>query len=76
MINELSCDDFKENKKNAFLFEIFQLIYKINQQSCVVSYECFYLYEFYSNLNIALEYKELKLKKETPIIYKFTIPVQ
>lgn len=76
MINELSCDDFKENKKNTFLFEIFQLIYKINQQSCVVSYECFYLYEFYSNLNIALEYKELKLKKETPIIYKFTIPVQ
>ncbi|ORD95186.1 hypothetical protein ECANGB1_2767 [Enterospora canceri] len=75
MLNKMSPQDIRMEKKNAFPFEILRLIYRLNQITNTIDYESFYLNELYSRIDIKEEYKNYKCKKETVILYKFTIPV-
>lgn len=75
VLDECDLCTYLNSKKILYLFEILRVMHMINLESSTLHYDVFYLYNFYNSIDIKEEFRKMKSKKETPIVYKFTMPV-
>ncbi|KAL6122687.1 Ube3a [Nucleospora cyclopteri] len=66
----------RTSQRVLFLCEIHRILYNFNEELKIVDYENFYLSKFFSKIDIKEEYKHLKTKRDTVLVYKFMLPVE
>lgn len=75
ILDGIDVQDTYSDRKFIYLFEILRLMHKVNLDTDTVNYEAFYLHNFFGKIEMKDEFRKMKAKKETPIKYKFSIPV-